>query len=67
MRANEEFDRRTGSPSQMKIAYEHPSVTLMKKREKGLYDLFRFYSRQHIIHGRKMNFDEFEKEANTIN
>jgi hypothetical protein len=39
----------------------------MKRREKGLLEIFRFYSRQHVLKGRKMNFEEIEKEGNTMN
>lgn len=39
----------------------------MKKREKGIQDIFKFYSRQHVLKGRKMNFEDIKKEGDTMN
>ena len=48
-------------------AKDLPGQNLVKRREKGLLEVFKFYSGQHNIKGRGMNFEEIEKEGSTLN
>jgi hypothetical protein len=34
-----------------------------RQKEKGLHDIFDFYSKQHVMQGNKMTFDEIGKEG----
>ncbi len=41
-------------------------LTVEQQREKGLFEIFNFYSKQHIMQGGKMTFDDIGKEGSKL-